>query len=143
MSALLEAYLEAEAARWPWCGHGLTGVRSTVCPECAGPLALTLRGSGEDGWWRASLIAASAGAGAGACMSLYLLIILVSGGVYPLWLLAGFVMALGVSAAAAAALLRVRRRWGRLRPARRMGLTVLSVVAAAGGPVMVFALSWL
>lgn len=43
-AAALRAYLSTDKAKCPNCGYDVHGCDATVCPECAGPLTLQLRG---------------------------------------------------------------------------------------------------
>lgn len=142
MDDLLRAYLARTEVDCPWCGHGLRGIAEPRCPECGRPIELALRATTADRSWTLCLLAAGTGAGTGLSMGLYLVLIAISGGSYPAWILAGFGLVMGAGLLAAVWLMRVRATWGLIRAHTRRAIAAASVMAAAGGPGVVFAMAY-
>lgn len=143
MDDLLRSYLTQHDAECPWCGHGLRGLASDRCPECGNALQLALRTSTEGRTWAWCLLSAGTGAGMGLSMALYFVLIMISGGKFPLWILASFGFVAAVGLLVALRLLGLRTRWGLIPPRTRRVLAMLSVLAAVVGPGLVFAMAYL
>tara|TARA_R110000782_G_scaffold19101_13_gene52093 strand:+ start:5052 stop:5486 length:435 start_codon:yes stop_codon:yes gene_type:complete len=142
MDELLRTYLARADAACPWCGHGLRGIAEPRCPECGRPIELALRATTADRSWTLCLLAAGTGAGTGLSMGLYLVLIAISGGSYPAWILAAFGLVTVAGLLAAVWLMRVRASWGLIRTQTRRAIAFASVVAAVGGPGVVFAMAY-
>lgn len=127
MTTLTE-HLASHDAACPRCGHALHGLHADRCPECGSALELGVVRPHPGRGWTLTLIGLSMGFGQGLMVCIYFGLILISGGVLPMWLPACFALLALWSGVVLAFVLRRERAWVRLPGRARSAVAALAVV---------------
>lgn len=137
----LSEYLASRDAPCPGCGHALRGLPADRCPECGSALELGVLRPHPGRGWTLTLIGLSMGLGQGLMACIYFVLILISGGVLPIWLPACFALLTLSSGVVLAFVLRRERAWGRLPGRARSAVAALAVILGLALPAGLMAVA--